>query len=96
MELVVLNETGNKLVFEIKGEGHTLFNILKKELWSNKHIKVATYAIEHPLVGVPRMTVETDGTTTPRKALAAAVEHLGKDLDKVKKEFSKEIREPRS
>ena len=96
MELVVLNESGNKLVFEIKGEGHTVCNVIKKELWNNKHVKVATYAIEHPLIGVPRMIVETDGEMSPRKALSQAIDRLGKDLDKAKKEFSKEIREQRS
>ena len=96
MELNVLNDSGNKIVMEIKGEGHTLCNVLKKELWNDKHVKVATYAIDHPLIGIPRMTVETDGTITARKALSAAVERLNKDLDKLKKEFSKEIREPRS
>ena len=96
MEINVVNEAGNKLVFELKGEGHTLCNMLKKELWSNKHVKVATYAVEHPLIGIPKMMVETDGTITPRKALSQAADKLNKELDKFKKEFSREVREPRS
>jgi DNA-directed RNA polymerase subunit L len=89
MEIKVIEETKNKLVFEIPGEGHTLCNALKRELWKDKHIKVATYSINHPLIGIPRMIVETDSETTPRKALAKAAEALKEEVNDFKTEFSK-------
>ena len=83
MEIKVLEETKNRLRFEVKGEDHTLCNLLRKELWNNKQIKISGYSIEHPLVSEPVMIVETDGNEDPRKALLKAVDSL--------KERSKEL-----
>ncbi len=92
MELKVIEETAKRIVFELKGESHTLCNALKKELWKNKHVKVATYTIKHPLVGIPQMVVETDGEVKPRKVLLDAVEKLTKQVSEFKKDFAKKAR----
>ncbi|MBN2454577.1 DNA-directed RNA polymerase subunit L [Candidatus Woesearchaeota archaeon] len=89
MELNVVEETPKRLVAEVKGASHTLCNALKSELWKNSHVKVATYAIKHPLVGSPTITVETDGTAKPRKVVADAVSKLSAKTDKLKKEIKK-------
>lgn len=89
MELSIVEETPKRLVFEIKGQGHTLCNILKSKLWANKHVKIATYNIAHPLVGVPRMTIETDGEGKPRKVVTDAAESLRKDAAELKQELKK-------
>ena len=91
MELNVLESKKNKLMLEIKGEDHTFCNMLKEELWNNKHTKAASYYIKHPLVGVPTLVLETDGED-PVKMLQAAAKKLGKDLDKFKDIFSKEVK----
>ena len=62
---------------------------MKTELWNDDHIKVAAYRIEHPLVGVPRLLIETDGKETPKKALAEAVKRLEKQVAKFKTEAKK-------
>jgi DNA-directed RNA polymerase subunit L len=85
MEIQVLEEKKNRLVFELEGEGHTLSNALRKELWNDDHVKVATYAIEHPQVGKPVFTVETDGED-PKKTIQNAVKRLQKTLQKLKDE----------
>lgn len=89
MEFNILEETPKRLVAEVKGAGHTLCNALKSELWENKHVKIATYAINHPLVGIPKFVIETDGDAKPRKALADAAGKLADSVDKLKKEFKK-------
>jgi DNA-directed RNA polymerase subunit L len=89
MEIKVIEDTKNKMIIELKGETHTLCNALKKELWNDSHIKTAGYNIAHPLVGVPKIVVETDGKETPKKALAEAAKRLGSKAEKFKKEFSK-------
>jgi len=89
MELKKIKEGKNKLEIEIKGETHTFCNFLKSELWNDPHIKVSAYRIEHPLVGIPRLLVETDGKETPRKALAAAIKRLESQLKKFKTEAKK-------
>jgi len=89
MKVKVLEEKKNRLVIEIEGEGHAFCNALKKELWNDSHVKVAAYKIEHPLVGVPTLVVETDGKETPKKALTEAAKRLGKATDNFKTAFLK-------
>lgn len=88
MEVVVVEDKKNKLVVDIEGESHTLANAIRKELWSDSHVKAAAYAVEHPLIEKPRIIVETDGAD-PRKALQAAAKRVQKQLDKVKADAKK-------
>lgn len=77
---------------EVKAVGHTLCNALQSELWNDKHVKIATYAIRHPQISVPQIITETDGEESPRNALINAVERLQKTNAKFRKEFSREVR----
>ncbi len=81
MEIKVLEDGKNRLVFELHGEDTTICNAVKAELNKDKHVKAASFKIEHPLIGVPKMLVETDGEETPRAAIAAAAKRIQKDLD---------------
>lgn len=92
MEINVIEEKKNRISFEIKGQGNTFCNILKDELWNDKHVTVATYTIKHPLIGIPFMIVETDSKESPRKALASAAERIANNADKLKKQFKKEVK----
>ncbi len=91
MEIDVLDEKKDKIIFELKGTSHTLCNALKNELQNDSHVKVATYAVKHPLVNVPKMIVETDGAN-PRKVVADAAKRLKKTCEKFESEFSKEVK----
>ena len=92
MEIKVLEDKKNKLVFEVDGMGHTFINVLKNELWNDSHVKVATYSIRHPITSKPKMVVETDGDESPKAALASAISRLKKTSDKLKDEVKKEIK----
>lgn len=92
MEIKILDDKKNKIILEVKGADHTLCNIIKSELWSDKHVKIATYSIRHPQISVPQIIVETDGEESPKNALINAVQKLHKTNEKFKKEFLKEIR----
>lgn len=76
MELKIIENEKTRLVFEIPGADHTLCNALKKELLEIPGVEIATYAIEHPLIGIPKMIVETKGAVTPKKALEKAIDGL--------------------
>jgi DNA-directed RNA polymerase subunit L len=91
MELNVIEEKKNKLVLEVKGEDHTLCNALRKELWNDKSVKAAGYNISHPLIGIPKMVVETSGEE-PKKALLEAAKRLKRDNEKLSKELLKELK----
>lgn len=89
MELSILEDKKNRMVVEIRGETHSFCNAIKKELWNDKHVKVAAYDISHPFVGVPKLIVETDSNETPKKALLGASKRLEKSFEKFKADFSK-------
>lgn len=77
MEFKVLEEGKNRLVFQLGGETHTFCNALKHELAEVSGVSVATYRVNHPLVGVPQFLVETKGIE-PRKAIKEALQLLKK------------------
>ena len=88
MEFKVLEESKNKLLFELKGETHTFCNALKNELHQVKGVTIATYKIDHPLIGMPQFVLETKGIE-PRKALQEALKSLKKKAEQLKKEIGK-------
>jgi len=77
MEINILEDKKKRLVFELKGEGHTLCNALREELWNDKSITVAAYNISHPLTAVPKFIIETNGKS-PKTALKSAIDRLKK------------------
>lgn len=78
MELKILENKKTRMVFELKGEDHTFCNALKEELLSNKKVDIATYAITHPLIRIPKFIIETIGSETPKNALNSAISSLKK------------------
>lgn len=88
MEIKVLEQTKKKLVFELIGADHTFCNSLKKELWNDKSVKVSTYSIEHPLIGIPKFILETDDKD-PSKSLVDAAKRLEKRNDQVLENIKK-------
>ena len=89
MELNIIEEGKNRIVVEIKGEDHTFCNLLRKELWNDKHVKAAAYTVDHPEVKEPKLIVETDGKADPKKAMIDAAKRVRKDFDKFLKIFDK-------
>lgn len=87
MKLKVLEEKKNRMVLEIEGETHTFCNALKTELLNDKHVKIASYGLQHPYVGAPRLIIETDGAE-PKKVLAEAAKRLSKTAEELKKKAS--------
>tara|TARA_Y100000310_G_C20519644_1_gene733009 strand:+ start:461 stop:751 length:291 start_codon:yes stop_codon:yes gene_type:complete len=79
MEVAIVEESKNKLIFEVD-ENVGFLNAVKTELLNDKQVKIATYFVKHPLVGKPRMIIETDGAD-PKKALASAASRLKKEND---------------
>ncbi|MBD3354467.1 DNA-directed RNA polymerase subunit L [Candidatus Woesearchaeota archaeon] len=92
MELKILEDKKNKMIFELKGETHTFCNALKNELWNDSHVKAASYNIAHPLIGVPKFILETDGKESPKKALKNAAKNLKKVSGDLKTVFLKNIK----
>ena len=92
MEIKILEEKKNRLYFEIPGAGHTLCNALKTELNNDEHVKVATYAVRHPETSNPKMIVETDSDSEPKKAIQSAIQRLKKNNDKFRAQVKENIK----
>ncbi|MDP7116246.1 MAG: DNA-directed RNA polymerase subunit L [Candidatus Woesearchaeota archaeon] len=92
MELNVLLEKKNKLIVQIKGGDNTICNALRQELWNDSHVKNAGYTIRHPLVGIPRLIVETGQGSDPKKALLAAAQRIKKTNEQIRKVVGKSVK----
>jgi len=89
MEVSILEETKNKIKFEVKEESHTLCNALRDELWNAKGTKFTGYNIKHPLVSNPIFILESE--SNPREAILNAIERI-KKRNKQLKELAKRIK----
>lgn len=88
MELTVLKDEKDKLILEIEDPYSTLAAAIKNELWKDQKTKVAALNKKHPLVGKPQIVVEGPN---PRALLTEAAKSLKKELDKFKKDLTKEL-----
>ncbi len=87
MKVTILEDTKTRIKFELKGETHTVCNILRKELWNDKDLITATYHLEHPMIGHPTFIV--DHKKDAKKAVQAAISRLIKQVEELKEKFKK-------
>lgn len=85
MELNVLEKTKNRLKIEVKGEGHTLLNLLRRNSWDAK-ANQASYIIEHPLLSQPKIIIKADN---PKLVLSKAVDMAIKQTQDFARAFRK-------
>lgn len=90
MEVKIIEESKNKLIFDVIGESHTVLGALKKELWNDSSVKATGYNMPHPLLLSPRFIVETSGED-PKKVLNSAIKKLEKNVEKLQEQASKEF-----
>lgn len=88
MEINILQKTKTKLRLEVKGEDHTLLNLIKKELYNDKSLKYAGYKIAHIHAATPELIIETDGKD-PKKVLLEAVSRIKKINKELLQKFKK-------
>lgn len=87
MEIKIIEEKKNKLVLEAKGVSHGFCNALVSEIWNDEDTKSAGYNINHPLVGIPTIIIESKGDA--KKLILDAIKRLKKKTSDFNKEFSK-------
>ena len=89
MDVAILEEKKKRLVVELKGANHGLGHALKKELWNDDSVTVASYVVEHPVTGIPKLVIETKEDGNPRESLKKAIERLKKTTEQFKVELKK-------
>lgn len=83
MEVKILEKKDTTLKLEFKGEGHSLGNMLREELFNNKKIVIAGYRKEHPLIDKSVFIVRTKGEKAS-DALKKAIKSLESKFKKLK------------
>ncbi|RME55018.1 DNA-directed RNA polymerase subunit L [Candidatus Woesearchaeota archaeon] len=77
MKVKIIENSKNRIKFELEGRQHTLCNALSSELWNDKDITAAGYTLEHPLISNSILVVETKSGDA-KKALLKAIDRLKK------------------
>lgn len=77
MDIVIIEQEKNRLQASFAGADHTVCNVVTNELWADKSVKAAAYMVDHPLVGKPKMVIDTDGKN-PIDAIVDACKRVKK------------------
>ncbi len=87
MKVNFIKKSKKELELEIDGEGHTLFNPIRKALFKDKSVVFAGYHVEHPMIGQTRFVIKTDGSKTAKEALIDAIDSLKNEIKDLKEAF---------
>jgi len=90
MELNILSKTENELEVELKGETHTLLNMLKELLIRDERVEIAFYDIKHVSISDPILYIKTDGTN-PIEVLKDTASRIIAHCDEFTDVFSKAV-----
>ncbi len=90
MELNILSKTENELEVELKGETHTLLNMLKELLIRDERVEIAFYDIKHVSISDPILYIKTDGTN-PIEVLKDTASRIIAQCDEFTDVFSKAV-----
>lgn len=83
MDINYIEKKKGSAIFEVHGVTHGFCNLLKDEIAKDADVKLVTYRVDHPIVGVPRIKIEgKDVQASLKKALKA----LEKQMDDARKE----------
>lgn len=87
MQLDVKKMSSSEMHFVIKGERHTIPNLLRETLLQDDAVEFAAYKLPHPLGSDAEFIVKTKGKN-PKKAIADALKKMGKQFTEFEKAFS--------
>ncbi len=88
MELEVEKQDKNSVTIIVKGEGVTLLNMLRDELWNDKNVTEAAIIQEHPFTANPKIMLKVS-TGSPITTLEKAVDRIKGNLEDFRKAFKK-------
>jgi len=91
LEVKLVYSKGNEAQIEVRGERHTLGNMVAKELQSMDEVDLAYYEIPHPLQDRMLIYIRTRGDVSPLEALRKALDSLEDRLDELDKALKKAL-----
>lgn len=78
----------DKLKVEVRGESHTLLNLLRENAWKGK-IEQASYMIEHPELSQPKIIVRAKN---PKRILVDSAQMAIDDAKCFSREFKRAMK----
>ena len=85
MKMETVNKGKDMLEVEVKGETHTLLNLLRENAW-RVGAEQASYFVDHPYLSEPHLTIYAKN---PKKVLLDATELLITDVKAFQREFKR-------
>ncbi|MBC7114570.1 MAG: DNA-directed RNA polymerase subunit L [Archaeoglobi archaeon] len=86
MEVKIISKTDNELKMEIRGEDHTLLNLLRTNLLEYPSVEEVWYDISHPMVSHPVLYLRTKDED-PIELLKKVLNVIKEDLDELDRNF---------
>jgi len=84
VKIKILSRSKSEIKIEIEGAGHTLCNLLQKNLLEDPNVDLAGYDVPHPLASNAILFVRMNGPSKPKASLKKAT----KNALKLNKEFT--------
>ncbi|MFQ6129675.1 MAG: DNA-directed RNA polymerase subunit L [Candidatus Hadarchaeaceae archaeon] len=92
MELELVEKGEGSLLIKVRGEDHTLCNLLRKSLYDDKYVIAASYVIEHPLTEPPKFYVKTKKGKSPERVLTDAAGRVAEELEELRKQLQRGLK----
>lgn len=89
MQVQVKKTSDRELEIEVQGEGHTLGNMLAKELQEMEEVELAYYEIPHPLQDRMLIYIRTREGADPLDTLRSALKRLDAQLEQLEGELER-------
>ncbi len=89
MEVEVTRSGKDYAEIKVRGEEHTLGNLVAQYLLRVPGVKFASYSMPHPLINEILIRVMTDGSISPYDAFKKAVEIIQSDMNRFEEELDK-------
>lgn len=91
MEIEVKKVSEKEVLLIVRGEGHTLGNLLAKQAMKHPHIVFASYRIPHPLQDRMEISIVVDENYSIDKALKEVISSIKDILGDLKKKIEETL-----
>lgn len=85
MEVKLIEKKPEKWKLEIRGETHTLLNLLRENCWKSGADQ-ASYMIEHPYLSQPKFIISAKN---PKKVLISSAQKIINDTKELENELKR-------
>ncbi len=88
MKVELVKKEDNYVELVLTGEDHSVPNALCDIIMQDDDVEFASYVIDHPTVGEPKLMVRTK-KKDPLKLISVAAKKLSKEASEIEKAFGK-------